>query len=137
MIVKISFSAWSNRPHFFLCNNAFTLLEILVALAILSIAMVTAVKNTGALISNTEYLKKKTLAHWVAMNKAAETKLSGRSGVWTESGDEKMADTAFHWEMDVERTEVDGINRAVIQVRAEKQEQQPYSVVTVYISQPQ
>ena len=47
-------------------NNAgFTLIEVLVALAILSIALTTIIKVTTLNIKNTIYLQNKTVASWV------------------------------------------------------------------------
>lgn len=46
-------------------NSGFTLIEILVALAILSIALTTIIKVTTLNIKNTIYLQNKTIAAWV------------------------------------------------------------------------
>lgn len=44
----------------------FTLIEVLIALAILSIALTTIIKVTSINIKNTIYLQNKTIASWVA-----------------------------------------------------------------------
>jgi general secretion pathway protein I len=59
-------------------QKGFTLLELLVALAILSLVALTALNNNSNMISNADYLRDKTLAHWVAMNRAAQIRLDGR-----------------------------------------------------------
>jgi len=49
-------------------QSAFTLFEVLVALAILSITMVAAIVTSDSVIDRTIYLEKKVLAHWVGIN---------------------------------------------------------------------
>ena len=53
-------------------QRGFTLLEVLVALAVVAIALGAGIKAAGSNIDNAAYLRDRTLAHWVAMNKLAE-----------------------------------------------------------------
>ncbi len=53
-------------------QRGFTLLEVLVALAVIAIAMGGVMRAVSSNISNTGYLQEKTLAHWIAMNKMNE-----------------------------------------------------------------
>jgi general secretion pathway protein I len=50
----------------------FTLLEVLVALAVIAFALAAIIHAAGAMTSNTVYLQDKTHAHWIAMNQMAE-----------------------------------------------------------------
>ena len=61
MISKLSITA---RYHL----QGFSLLEVLVALAILGISLGAAIKATSSSLGNAGYLQQRTLAHWVAMN---------------------------------------------------------------------
>jgi general secretion pathway protein I len=45
----------------------FTLIEVLIALAILSIALTAIIKATSQTIKDTIYLQDKTIAHWVGL----------------------------------------------------------------------
>lgn len=77
-----------------------TLIEVLIALAIIAIALTAIVKATTENIRSTSYLQHKTLALWVAediLNKA-------RTGVITLSGDNDSNDNVvtilgedWHW----------------------------------------
>jgi len=73
-------------------------LELLVALAILSLVALTALNNNTNMIGNAEYLRDKTLAHWVAMNRAANIRLAKKlvddDG---EEGVEVMAERRWSW----------------------------------------
>jgi len=46
-------------------NNGFTLIEILIALTILSIALTAIIKSTSQNIKDTYYLQHKTIATWI------------------------------------------------------------------------
>lgn len=80
-------------------NNGFTLIEVLIALVILSIAMIAIIKSTAQNIRDTAYLQNKAIASWVAtdaINQARiglvklpidsdeehETKMLGRKWLW-------------------------------------------------------
>ena len=79
-------------------GQGFTLLEILVALAIMSIVVLSFLKGNAQMISNSDYLRDKTLAGLVATNRAAELRLAGQ---WlSESGSEGtalMGDRSWRW----------------------------------------
>lgn len=49
-------------------NDGFTLIEVLIALAILSIALITIIRVTGQNIRDNVYLQTKTIATWVGLN---------------------------------------------------------------------
>lgn len=55
--------------------RGFTLLEVLVALAVLALALAAAVSASAAYVGNQAYLQERTLAHWVARNVLIELQL--------------------------------------------------------------
>ena len=56
-------------------HSAFTLLEILVALAILAIAFLAILRTTESNIANSIHVKKSLAAHWIAMNVLSKLEL--------------------------------------------------------------
>jgi general secretion pathway protein I len=56
-------------------SAGFTLIEVLIALAILSISLTAIIKSTSQNIKDTIYLQDKTIANWVAMNALNEARL--------------------------------------------------------------
>jgi general secretion pathway protein I len=56
-------------------HQGFTLIEILIALAILSISLTAVIKATSQNIKDTLYLQDKTIANWVALNVMNEARL--------------------------------------------------------------
>ena len=83
-------------------KKAFTLLEVLVAMAVLAIGMLTLVKVSTQNTIQTGYLKDKTLAHWVAVNKMNEVKLESS---WPDKGKSNgtitMANRDWYWKLKV------------------------------------
>ncbi|AJI94298.1 type II secretion system protein I [Yersinia ruckeri] len=75
-----------------------TLLEVLVALAVLALAGLAVIKSTGEQVRNLSHLEKKQFAAWVAENQLVRLRLQN---VWpTENwhqGQSTMADLTWYW----------------------------------------
>lgn len=73
-------------------ERGFTLIEVMVALAILAVVAVAASRASSAYLSSVDILKTRTLAHFVAQNAAADLRIqqtwltSNRSQVVNEQG---------------------------------------------------
>lgn len=86
-------------------EGGFTLLEVLVALAVLAIAMSGLIKAAGSSASNLAYLENKTIAHWVAMNQINTLRTAKeRPGVGVLQGEEAMAGREWGWSIAVSKT---------------------------------
>ena len=72
-------------------QKAFTLLEVLVALAVLTLGLGTVLKVTASQVTQSGILKDKTIALWVANNKANEIQLAN----WPDTGTSNVADSRF------------------------------------------
>ncbi|KHD05361.1 hypothetical protein PN36_31975 [Candidatus Thiomargarita nelsonii] len=94
-------------------KQGFTLLEVLVALAILAIALAAAMKVSIENAENASYLRDKTLAHWVAMNVLTEIQVRGE---WPaqKKGRAMMAEREWYWTVKV--TVDDELRRLEVQV---------------------
>lgn len=118
-------------------QRGFTLLEIMVALAILSMVCLAVITSGGTAVDNAGYLKERTLATWVAMNKAAELELAGQ---WVAvSADDSAAEMAGRkWSVKVTGHETPNLEmrRAVIEVRQEERGNDPLAVFTVFMGRP-
>jgi general secretion pathway protein I len=121
-------------------QRGFTLLEVLVALAIIGIAMAAVLDSAGSHTRNAAYLQQKTYAHWVAMNRLARLQSTGK---WTSEGDEtsgseELGQHEWHWTVktvDVanEQARQAGFRRVDVEVRAEKDDEEPITVLSSYI----
>lgn len=59
-----------------IANNGFTLIEVLLALAIIAIALTALLKATAQNVYNTQRLKEKSVSHWIAMQAVAMVQLN-------------------------------------------------------------
>lgn len=98
----------------------FTLIEVMVALVVVSLGMLGVIQAVGQTASNSSYLRDKTLAHWVAMNKLTEVRLQKSAPAIDKSSDEvEMGGRDWRWTMTVTQTPVETIRRIDVSVRAE------------------
>lgn len=96
----------------------FTLIEVLAALVIVSLGMLGVITAVGQTASNSTYLREKTIAHWVAMNRLTEARLQPAAPKVDKSSDEvEMAGRRWRWTMNVTQTPVETIRRIDVSVR--------------------
>lgn len=85
--------------------RAFTLIEVLVALAILAVALTAGMRAVAQSADGATSLRMRTLALWVAQNRLAQAQLADP---WpaggTSSGDETQAGTRLSWRETVSDT---------------------------------
>lgn len=85
--------------------RGFTLIEILVALAILAIALAAAARASSMSISNSETLKQRLLANWVAQNRLAEHNARRDwPEVGTKAGETQQGGLSMRWEERISAT---------------------------------
>lgn len=102
-------------------SRGFTLIEVIVALVVISLGMLGVIQAVSQTASNTGYLRDKTLAHWVAMNRLTEVRLQKSAPAVTKSSDEvEMAGRHWKWTMNVTQSGVETIRRIDISVRPEE-----------------
>lgn len=106
-------------------QKAFTLLEVLVALAVLTMGLGTVIKVAGSQASQLAHLKNKTLALWVANNKANEIQLGKWPKTGVSSGHEFMANQEWRWKLKVSNTPDKDLRRLDINVNKANEEGEP------------
>ena len=120
-------------------SRGFTLVEVMVALAIVAIALPALLMSLYQQIDDTAYLRDKTLAYMVAENKLAEIRLvigSTRNlSAGKDSGLASMADRDWYWWVETKATEVEKFFRVDITVSLDEQQQeQPLYTLSAFMS---
>lgn len=113
-------------------NRGFTLLEVMVAMAICALAGIAAMKAVGDHINHLSNIEEQQLASWVAENQLAELTLTNN---WPPSdgktGDEEQAGVKFYWRHKITKTESNDLLEArVIVFSDEARKHDVYELIT-------
>ena len=85
-----------------------TLLEVIVALALFSIAAISITKSLSELISNMPILEERTLAQWVVDNQLVDVRLDPTfPDVGRKEGQTTLAGRDWYWRQQVVKTDDD------------------------------
>jgi general secretion pathway protein I len=99
--------------------RGFTLIEVLIALAVLAIALATVMRTIVQSIDLTSDLRDRAVALWVAQNRLVGHQLQHD---WpspdTTEGDVEMGTRRWHWREQVSSTPEEALRRIEIEVRA-------------------
>jgi general secretion pathway protein I len=98
--------------------GGFTLIEVLVALAIVTIGMAALLGTLSSSADTVAYLRDKSCANWVALNQIALVRISGQLPAPGKSdGDVDFAGRKWHWHQEVNTMQVPGMVRMDVSVR--------------------
>ena len=98
--------------------RGFTLIEVVVAMAILGIGMLAVFKTIGDTVHNVDELRDRTFAEWIADNRLTEIRISGEMpSVDETAGEVEFAGRQWHWLTKVSQTQVQGLRRIDVSVR--------------------
>ncbi len=115
-------------------QHGFTLLETLVALAILAIALAAITRTAGAETHHAEELRSHLLADWVAQNRLA---LHAARGDWlavgAQSGEDTQAGIRLLWREEISATPNPAFRRIDVVVYSPNDEQHALRKLTGYL----
>ncbi|RKZ92432.1 MAG: type II secretion system protein GspI [Candidatus Parabeggiatoa sp. nov. 1] len=118
-------------------KQGFTLLEVLVALAVLAIALAAAIKVTTENTENTRYLRDRTLAHWVAMNELTEIQVLEKwPALGKKEGTAMMAEREWYWVVKISETVDEELRRLDVQVYYHRKDEEPMAVLVGFVGAP-
>lgn len=114
---------------------AFTLIEIMVALAIIALTMGAIIENTTASTKNAAYLRDKTIAGWVAQNQITLVRAKRQ---WTnksnKQGVTEMAGQEWSWKMTIKKTDDANMRRITVNVYSADDDGQILSTMTGFMA---
>ncbi|VFM95315.1 MAG: general secretion pathway protein I [Candidatus Kentron sp. G] len=118
-------------------GRGFTLIEVLVALAILTIVLGALVKGLSQNARNAVYLRDRTIAHWIAANTVAEFQLSPHwPALGTEQGETEMAGQMWYWTARIVATEDSELRRIHVEVRLGDAQAPLLETLVSYVGKP-
>ena len=121
------------------CIKGFTLLEVMVALAVIALALAAGTTAVSGNIRNASGLQQRTYAHWVAMNKMAEVHLANQwPAIKTSRGSSLMARQEWYWSMKVTKTPdgFDLIRQVDVTVRLDEDDESSLVTLTGFVGKP-
>lgn len=120
-------------------SRGFTLLEVLVALAVVALSLAALIKVASSNASNAAYLQEKTLAHWVGMNKIAELQVQHQ---WPDTGTQRgtvmLGGQEWRWVVKVQATPDQDVRRLDVSVQpdARSDEDHPSARLVAFLGRP-
>ena len=98
-------------------ERGFTLVEVMVALAIVALALTAMASSINTMIDNANTMRDRTFASWIAQNKIVEVRLSGEvPEVGTSSGEIEYGGTLWDWRVVISETGVESFMRIDVTV---------------------
>ena len=117
-------------------RRGFTLIEVMVALAVLAVAFAAGCRALGQSTNNAELLKRRALAQWVAQNQLAQMQIS-RTTAMADTGESRQAGIDFIWRTTLTATPNASFRKAEIVVADQAQPGYQLARLTAYLSAAQ
>ncbi|WP_028112675.1 type II secretion system minor pseudopilin GspI [Ferrimonas kyonanensis] len=119
-------------------HRGFTLLEVMVALAVFAMAAIAVVKSAGEQLAAVPILREKTFATFVAHNRMVDARLES---AFPELGNSKkgrveLADQQWYWRQEVIKTGDEEFRAIRIKVSLDPGFDPIISEVTTYVAKP-
>lgn len=98
-------------------RTGFTLVEVMVALAIVAFSLTAVAASIGQMIDTANTMRERTYASWIAQNKIAELRLANvLPEVSSSSGEIDFANTTWTWRTVISETGVENLFRIDVSV---------------------
>jgi general secretion pathway protein I len=115
--------------------NGFTLIEVMLAMAIFSVAGIAILGTADTNTRNLGHLESKILANWVASNQLVEVTLDMS---WPPKNKKKgkieLAGQEWFWQQQVIKTTDKNMRAIVMEVRLEEKDESAFTSLTTYVS---
>ena len=116
--------------------RGFTLLEVLIAMVIFGTTVAFLLRNINDQQRVHLDIKIKTVAHWVALNKMAETRIDDKwPNIGVTRGDAEMRNHKWYWLQSVSKTTEEKLRQIEIEVRYEASDERPATRFVGFIAE--
>lgn len=113
----------------------FTLIEVMLAMAVFSIAGVALLSTSANNARNISYLENKMFANWVAANQLVAAHLVEK---WPPKnnlkGEVKLANRTWFWQQKVVKTTDKNMRQIVMEIRLKESDELALGSITTYVS---
>jgi len=117
-------------------DQGFTLIEVMLATAILSFSLLALVQLTNQQTQTLSHLEKKAYASWVAENQLAQQLLQNPwPNIGITEGQAEMGNINWFWQITISNTAVKGFRRQDIIIKTDKKSNSIYSL-SAFFHQP-
>ena len=100
------------HPH-----KGFTLLEVMVAVAIIALSLMAVATQMSEMIDKSTSMREKTYASWIAQNKIAELRLANViPEITSTSGEIEYANSTWYWRAEISESGIENLFRANVTV---------------------
>ncbi len=97
--------------------DAFTLVEVMVALAIIALSLTAVAAKMGRMIDTSNAMRERTYASWIAQNKIAELRLANVvPEVTATSGEVEYANSIWDWRAVVSESGIENLYRVDVSI---------------------
>lgn len=118
-----------------LAARGFTLIEVMVALAIVSIGLIAVFNAIIQMAHSTSVLRERALADWIAMNEISAIRISGSfPDIGSFDGTTEFAGREWRWEAEISETGVGDLRRIDMAVGYEEFPDDSITIMTGFVS---
>ena len=119
-------------------SSGFTLVEVMVALAIVAIAVPALLFALFQQLDGTEYLRDRSIASWIATDRMSELRLVvAKQGAVPKGellGETRLAERDWYWWIEQQATEIPGFIRVDVKVSLGAERTQPLHTLTAFVT---